>query len=305
MSHIKLPIVVTPTRVELGLRCHRKHAFSDILSRARYYSPSLEFGSVVHAGVGAHWLGTKFPNQPHWGTAIGAEWNKRFVQKDTSQESVSLAMATSMMEHYVENAQLAGPFSDEGGYTLVDVEQRFEVPFDMDGSGTGLISFQCDRIVAKDDHIVVVDTKTAQRLDARWERQWELSLQMKIYKGLVKQVFDNKNVDIVIEGLLKHVPSDIRYYVCPDWSDLQLGEALYAATAIAKQDELLITSEGKLRSKEEIEELACKYTLPNYGECYSYNIECPFRRICIADVPERVSILRGEYFELPEEEETY
>lgn len=319
MSHIKLPIVITPTRVELGLRCHRRHVLSDILSRASYYSPSLEFGSVIHAGAGAHWLGTKFQNQKPWRQAIEEEWQKRFVEKDISQESVSLQMANAMMEHYEVNAQLAGPFTEEGGYKLVDVEQRFEVPFQLSSGESALISFQCDRIVhnSEKDHYVIPDTKTAQRLDARWERQWEMSLQMKLYKALIKQVLGASNVDIVIEGVLKHIPSDIRYYVCPDWSDLQLGEALYAARAVADQDEAIL-KEGYshsimdpseryqvVRSKEAVEEMACRYTLPNYGDCFAYNVECPFRRICSADVPERVGILRGEYFELPEEKETY
>lgn len=319
MSHAKLPIVITPTRVELGLRCHRRHVLADVLSKASFYSPSLEFGSVVHAGVGAVWLGRKFDNQPSWREAVEKEWQLRFVEKGTSQETVSLEMANGMLEEYEAKAKLAGPFSDEGGYKLVDVEQRFEVPFKLSSGEQALISFQCDRVAYNEekDHLVVVDTKTAQRLDSRWERQWELSVQMKLYKALVKQVFDKANVDIVIEGVLKHIPSDIRYYLCPDWTELQLGEALYATRTIADLDEGLV-KQGYAhsamdkneryqvpRSKEQIEEIAVVVTLPNYGDCYSYNVECPFKKICVADVPERVGILRGEFFELPEEEETY
>ena len=320
MSHIKLPVVITPSRVDGGLRCHRKHVLSDILGRAQYWSPSLEFGSVIHAGVNSHWLGTKFPGQEPWEKVIAKEWHERFVLKpDISQKNVSVDMANAMMDHYTKNATLAGPFTERGGYKLVDCEQRFEVPIPLDGDNRAIVSFQCDRIVfnEEENHLVIVDTKTASRLDARWEKQWDLSIQMKLYKLMAMEVFGVEKTDVVIEGVLKHVPSEIRYYTCPDWSKLQLAEALFQARTIAIKDENILVkgmaynvmdpSERTpvLNSKEAIEEIAVKYTMPNYGECFAFNIECPFRQICVADVPERVGLLRSEYFELPESEENY
>jgi len=321
MAKLGLPIKITPTRVELGLRCHRKHVLTDLLGRAKYRSPSLEFGSVIHSGVSALWLNRKQSTQPHWSIPLEQEWDKRFVKNpDISTESVSLAMANGMMEYYDLNAKLAGGLGgEEDGWKLVDVEQRFEVPIQIDPISQIIISFQCDRIVAHEDgRLAIVDTKTAARLDSRWDKQWEMSIQMKLYRLLVQTVFDREDVIVIVEGVKKHVPSELRYVMCPEWSTKQLGEALYMAKSVAARDhDLLVKGVGyepwdpdrkpilTTRSKEELEQLAVAYTLPNYGECFSYNVECPFRQICIADVDERVGILRGEYFEIPEEEETY
>lgn len=319
MSKVKLPIVITPTRVELGQRCYRRHALTDVLSKAKYFSPSLEFGSVIHSGVSNIWLERKFGNQPNLMELIKKEWVDRFDMKGTSQESVSLDMAVAMLDFYGKNAKLAGPF-DEPGYKLVDCEQRFEVPFSVDGQ-KAIISFQCDRVVFNEEknHLIIVDTKTAARLDQRWEKQWEMSLQMKLYKLLAMEVFGIDNTDIVIEGLLKKVPSDIRYYVCPNWSRAQMGEAIFATQNVVRKDLNLVADVIPIRNSldkvvpmlttkpvDKVEEIAVAYTEFNYGECNSYNVECPFREICVSDINDRVGILRSPpYFELPEEEETY
>lgn len=311
MSKLQLPVVITPTRSELGARCHRRHFLSDILGRARYASPSLEFGTVVHSGIAAHWLMQKDPTTPDYKTALANEWGKR----DVDSPKLSLAMATSMLDHYAQNAQLAGPFQAQGNWKLVDVEQRFEVPLQ-----DTVLSFQCDRIVydADQNWMVVIDSKTAGRLDARWDKQWETSMQMKLYRAGAKKVFDTGGrLDIVVEGLLKDVPSTVRYYVCPEWSDGILAEAGHNAYIIASMDKDLIEqgsdvvqlatdSEGTVKTSfvpnvQKTEELAVRFTPVNYADCYAYNIECPFRRICTADVEERVAILRGEYFENKEE----
>lgn len=303
MNHATLPVVITPTRAELGARCHRRHFLSDILCRALYSSPSLEFGSVIHAGGAAHWL------ERDWRSAIAQEWETRFTKTDVSQESVSLAMATSMLEYYEVNAKLAGPFQDAADdWKLVDVEQRFEVPI-----GGVVLSFQMDRVAysKSQDWLVIGDIKTAARLDKRWERTWEKSLQMKLYRLGARTVFDHQGrLDIFIEGLLKNVPSKIQYYACPEWSDKLLGEAVFNAVNIAKADEKLIESclvrlldDGTpVIDIAKLEEVAVRYTTVNYGDCYSYGVECPFHRICVADVDERVGILRGEYTEKVEED---
>lgn len=316
MTHLKLPVVITPTRSELGARCHRRHFLGDVMSRAKYLSPSLEFGSIIHAGVAAHWLGQD------WHKVLSDEWVKRFETEQNghlpSQESVSLNLANAMLEHYVENAQIAGPFTQSGEWKRVDVEQRFEIPLRQH-----MLSFQCDRMVynKEENWLVVVDTKTAARLDAKWERQWETAIQMKLYKMGVQRIFETGGrVDIVVEGLLKHVPSDIRYYVCPEWSDMMLAEAAFNASVIADLDEQVIAAghvpsmvvpagvEGTkaemdlVLDEKRVEEIAVRMTPVNYFDCFSYGIECPFRQICTADVDQRVDILRGEYFEKDQED---
>src|SRR6476646_9079959 len=121
--HLTLIIVVTPTNVETASRCHRRHFLSDILSKALYSSPSLEFGSLLHAGVGNYWL------DRDWRSVIKDEWRTRFELTDVSKEKVSLELANGMMEYYVDNAELAGPFASAADdWQLVDVEQRFSIP---------------------------------------------------------------------------------------------------------------------------------------------------------------------------------
>lgn len=318
MSKISLPVVITPTRVELGLRCHRRHVFADVLSKIRYYSPSLEGGSVIHAGAASHWLLKSGMGKLDPIEAVRTEYDKRFVQKNVEQKNFSAELAESMTRYYVENAKLAGPFEDEG-WRLVDVEQRFEVPVKLPDGGLGIISFQMDRVVENTitKRLVIIDTKTAGRFDAKWTRQWETSIQMKLYNALAKRVFGRDDITVVIEGVLKHVPSEIKYVVCPQWGDAELGEALFLAQYVAERDRELILKgvtrnvmdktdvKPVLRTKEEIENIAVQYTVPNYGDCFAYNVECPYFRICTANVDERLPILRGEYFEIPEEDETY
>lgn len=310
MSKLELPVTITPSRSELAARCHRRHFLADILGKARYFSPSLEFGSVIHAGVGAVWLNRKDQTQPTWDAALEAEWAKRKVESD----SLTLALAKSMLKDYEQKALIAGPLTSQGNFKLVDIEQRFEIPLrDIK------LSFQTDRVAFDKDQnwMVIVDSKTAQRLDARWDKQWETSVQMKLYKTGAKSVFaTGGRVDVVVEGILKHAPSDIRYYVCPEWSDSMLAEAAFNAYQQAKMDEDLILKGSDIvalrdsldhvhpkpvPNQKKIEELAVRYTPFNYADCYAYGVECPFRRICTADPEHRVSILNAEYFDVVEE----
>jgi len=308
-AKITLPVVVTPTRVELGLRCYRRHALADILQRARYKSPSLEFGSVIHAGAAAWWRSAILDGDVARRDAIHAvtlEWNRRFEQQDVSQKDVSLDLAVAMIERYTMTASMRGPFELEvGDWQFVTVEDRIEVPL----VGGYKLSFQTDRVVYNktNAHLVIIDTKTAARLDKRWERQWETSLQMKLYKAGAAKAYDFpvENVDVVVEGVLKDVPSVVRYVPCPDWSPATLDEAVQQAIYIASRDEALIVYDGLPRNLSLIEEDAVNKTALNYMSCFEYGVECPFRRLCVAEPEERVAILRSEYFEIDEADSGY
>ncbi len=314
MAKVQLPVVITPTRAELAARCHRRHFLSDILGKARYVSPSLGMGTVMHTGFSSHWLYVRGDKTSDWHKSISEEWQKQKIE----HEGLTLALAEAMMKHYESNALIAGPLTSQGDFKLVDVEQRFEIPLrDIK------LSFQMDRVVYDKDQdwMVIVDSKTAGRLDAKWERQWETSVQMKLYRAGAKQVFGHVGrLDIVVEGVLKHVPSDLRYYVCPEWSDGLLAEAGHNAYVHAAMDRdlieqslkpsLIIPVQRNAQDKPEttmvpdvstLEELAVRFTPVNYFDCFSYGIECPFRRICVADVDQRVAILRGEYFDVQDE----
>lgn len=299
MAKITLPVVVTPSRVELGLRCYRRHVLNDLLQRARYKSGSLEFGSLIHAAVAEWWRS----NDENKAVSVAEqEWDKRFEQTGLTARDLTLELAMSMVERYVDEAVLQGPFAQEpGDWQMVTVEDRLEIPM----VGGGRLSFQTDRVVYNNTnaHLVIVDSKTAGRLDKRWERQWETSLQMKLYKAGSAKAYDFpvEAVDVVVEGILKDVPSQVRYIPCPDWSPDVLTEAVDQARAIAARDHAFIM-QGTLP---QLEEFAVNRTELNYMSCFEYGVECPFRRLCTAEPDERVAILRAEYFEIPEEDSGY
>lgn len=312
MSKIQLPVVVTPTRVELGLRCYRRHVIADLLQRARYKSASLEFGSVVHAGAAAWWLNAARPRSEAVAAAhhaVSLEWNRRFEQQpEISQKDVSLDLAIAMIEGYVQQAVAQGPFALEAGdWQIVTVEDRLEVPLRLPNGSTAKLSFQQDRVVynKSNAHLVIVDSKTAARMDARWERQWETSLQMKLYKAGSAKAYDFEvdQVDVVVEGILKDVPTRVKYVPCPEWSQGLLDEAVRQAVSIAARDNDLLTSSAL--DTTEVENKAVNETPLNYMSCYEYGVECPFRRLCTAEPEERVAILHAEYFEIAEADSGY
>lgn len=294
MSRLHLPIVLTPTRAELGSRCHRRHFLSDILERNRYHSPSLAFGTVIHAAAAEWWR-----SFDHAAAARVLHDTYAAVDPSTFGQTTTEQLAQAMLTTYVQNAALAGPFQSMGPWQIVSIEDRLEIPL-----GRHRLSFQTDRVLFNKDrgHLVVVDTKTAQRLDARWERQWEMSLQMKLYRRAMQRVYDMPLLDIVIEGVLKDMPSKLRYYTCPEWDAGMLDEAERQFIHVADMDRALVASEIDVPVDTSIaEEWGVSKTAVNYHDCHSYNTECPFRRLCIAPVEQRVGILRAEYFETPSE----
>ena len=314
LSKIQLPIVVTPSRVELGLRCQRRHTLADILQVASYYSPSLEFGSVIHAGAAAWWSSGQDGMEARKlaQAAILSEWRKRFeMNPKVNAGELSSQMALAMLDNYMQTASLSGPFELEGDWQLVSVEDRLEVPLVLDEERKAVLSFQTDRVVWNKDrqHLVVIDTKTAGRFDKRWAKQWETSLQMKLYKAAACTAYDMEpeNVSVVVEGVLKDVPSTIQYEVCPEWSKGILTEAVNQARIVAIRDWDLIASsiEGVPRDKSLVVADALVNTAVNYMSCREYGVECPFYKLCTAEVEERVAILNGEYFNIPEEDQGY
>lgn len=304
MSKLQLPVIVTPSRVELGLRCYRRHVIGDLLQRIKYKSPSLAFGTVGHAGAGAWWV-TQDSNKAQM--AIVNEFHARF---DGPSNDLTVELAQAMLRDYVAQATLAGPFTNEAGtWQLVSAEDRLEVPLRLPGGGEAKLSFQTDRVVWNQTtrHLVIVDTKTAGRLDKKWLRQWESSLQMKLYKaGNAKAYdFDVDQVDVVIEGWLKDVPSRVQYVVCPNWSQEILDEAVQQAVSIATRDDRIVGVYDQTNFAA-IEEWAVNKTEINYMSCFEYGVECPYRQdICLNEPNQRVAALHAEFFEISEEDSAY
>lgn len=294
-----LPIVVTPSRIELGKRCHRRHVLSDLLHYRRTRSPSLEFGSVKHAGASCWW---RTNSRTKALGVYGKEWDQRLAPLATD---LTRELTISVANDYMDKAKIAGPFSDEGEWQIVSLEDRLEIP--LAGSDGARLSFQTDRVVwcEATEHLVIVDTKTAARIDARWRKQWETSLQMKLYKACVSQAydFDPAVIDVVIEGVVKDVPSRIEYVICPQWSPKLLAEAVLQAKQLAKQDRLFV--ESVLDSTDHAEEIAVNGTSVNYMDCFSYGVECPFRTLCTDDPDRRAFRLKDEFEKIPESELEY
>lgn len=284
---MRLDNVITPTRVELGQRCYRRHVIADRLERHSYVSPSAEFGSVIHAGAAAWWRSGDL----HAATdAAISEWNKR---QASLNEGHSLELAAAIMAYYAGHAALAGPIDDD--YRLVSVEERLEVPI-----GDFTLSFQSDRVLSlNNERLLIVDTKTASRLDKRWRSQWETSVQMKLYQAAAGRLYDMP-VSIVVEGVLKAAAPKIEYVVCPEWDAATLLEAEREMLRIARMDEV-VTRACRVEDGTIDADLLMRRVLINvpfnYGDCYSYNIECPYRRLCTAPPNERVGLLKAEYFE--------
>jgi len=310
MSKLSLPVVVTPTRVELGLRCYRRHVIADILQRARYFSASLEFGSVIHAGAAAWWKSNADGDVARRlaYAAVNAEWAKRFnANPSLNAGDLTLQIAEAMIQAYTMTAEVSGPFGLEtGDWQLVSVEDRLEVPLVLADGRKAKLSFQTDRVVFNKttNHLVVVDSKTAARMDKRWERQWETSLQMKLYKAGAARAYDMlpENIDVVVEGILKDVPSNVKYIPCPDWSVDTLNEAVRQAQFIAERDFDLLARDMRIP---DLMDAAVNQTSINYMSCFEYGVECPFRRLCTSEPEERVALLTSEYFEIPEEDSGY
>lgn len=313
MSKLTLPVVATPSRVELAKRCYRRHVISDMLQWAGYFSPSQEFGSVIHTGAAAWWDNASLDGNVARAKAVLAteqEWTKRFeLNPSVSQKDLSIDLARAMITSYTKLADMRGPFAmEEGEWQFVSVEDRLEVPLIIP-NGEAKLSFQTDRVVFNktNDHLVIVDTKTAGRMDRRWERQWETSLQMKLYKAGAAKAYDlpPDNISVVVEGVLKDVPTDLKYIECPNWSVGLLNEAIAQAQSVASRDYDLISHEGLPRDVDLIVEDALTRTDVNYMDCHSYGVECAFYKLCTAEPEQRVALLNADFFEISEEDQGY
>lgn len=295
MSKLTLPVVITPSRVELGARCHRRHSLADVAQYGKYFSPAACFGTVIHAGTGEWW---KTGDIRKVYSRLNAEWDAQFNGgKNVSQEKVSLKLAQAMLDGYVTMATLAGPFTNQGDWQVVTLEDRLEVPL-----GEHVLRFQQDRALynKEQDWLVIVDTKSAGRLDKRWRSGWEMSLQMKLYKAASLKAYEVSKVDVVVEGVLKEPSTEIEYVICPEWGSRMLNEAWQTAIGIADRDRALL----EFALENDLDPLGVLVRNPDHNpqDCFSYGMECQYKELCVAEPNERLPILMAEYFPVETEE---
>jgi hypothetical protein len=144
----------------------------------------------------------------------------------------------------------------------------------------------------------LIDTKTAARLDERWERQWQLSLQQRLYSYGVYKTFGRPPTYTLIEGLLKDKKNPKSKYVVTDWDDEELEEAIRTWEFYAERDRLLLQSTGCARAAFEEAAVRAPY---NPMDCHAYYQDCPFLELCHDSPKLRSSGLRAyEIYDLLE-----
>jgi len=292
---VRLPVVGSPSRTETACRCYRRHYLQDVIQYELYRSPALSFGTVMHEGVGVFWqMGGPQAGLMSYAAGLEAmtdEW-KRLLPDGAKH---TLESATKMYEAYTANAVLAGPFP--GDYTPFLIEKRNELEF-----GGRILSYKVDRAVENQDDgsLVILDLKTASKINDKWHGNFNRTLQMKLYKYAMMFQYE-RDVQVCIEGLSKDPRPKFEYHICPQWDHDTLLEAFHEWERHAIMDEEFIQMAFD-RSTEEgrevwdcAEEIGVLDTPFNYGDCYSYFIECPFYRLCTAPPSMRHLLLKADY----------
>jgi hypothetical protein len=290
---------LSPTRAQLGGRCYRRHALTNVATLARRArvgvgtkrsNPAAAFGTVIHSMAAAWWL-SQDPVQSL--DALDRAWAEEFASESTGD--YSLEMARAIAEGYHRQAELV-PLVP-GNFVLNMVENRLVVPI-----GPHTLSFKVDRLLSetvpfeKGGRLVFVDTKTAGRLGPSWSRQWPLSLQMKLYKLGMYLLFGTIP-DGVIEGVLKKVPTKLEPVLLPDWTLAELEEAQEQFLKVANKDDRIVklaTHDGVLDT-ELLWDLASTVTEFNDNDCFSYGNPCPFLEVCQSAPGDRVGLIATEY----------
>lgn len=280
-------VVLSPTRVQEGQHCLRKHILSDMLSYVPLVgtgqkSPSLEFGERMHHAIALRWLES---------IELGNEYLLSCTWPINDKHT--LAQANKLYAAYAHTAKPM-PYGD-GDWLFLSVEKRIVVPV----RSKLALSFQIDRLMQRgsDGALALFDVKTAYRCDQRWAKQWPRSLQMKLYSAAVRKHY-GRNLDwLVIEGLDKS-NGTLNYVVVPEVSEEKQDEAWRNLDWVALHDELLLDAatlpDGTVDA-DKLCHLALTQTPFNDGECFSYNSECPFLGLCDAEPNERLALLREGY----------
>jgi len=284
---MELPVIVSPTRVELASRCRRRHLLSDLLHlRGTMSSPSAAFGTQIHSAAAAWWEGLRDgrPAPERYEAALHAgldQWPEAATYKYHTE-----ALARTLIERYTEEAVASANALDDG-WEIVEVERRLV----RELVENGWVSFQIDRLLKKDDRLLVVDTKTSARPDARWAAGMRVSLQQRQYLLNIAMEHDVDPMDVQcwIEGIdKKQSPGAIRYeHVSEFWTEGFLAEAEIAAVSTINEDLSVVeacTSIAEQLPGMDTRTAMLTYALTaesfNLQDCNSYFTPCAFTELC-------------------------
>lgn len=283
----------------MGLRCSRRHVLTDVLERGKCKAPSAAFGSVIHAAAATYWSelrsGAASVVAVNAARAAVADSYPLFMNGACTIGDHTMEMAAAMIDTYVQRAEIAGPYTSSGEWQLLLIEERLHIPI-----GDYVLSFMNDRQAYNPqlDWRVLMDLKTAARMDARWRSTWMMSLQMKLYRYAALEWFDTARTDIVIEGMSKGAKATLAYVPLPDWSGDILAEAVTQWKRVAAADEQIIRmamdNDGHI-DMAALEDIAVTQTAVNYHDCTAYGYSCPFMPLCSAEPEYRSGMLRADY----------
>ena len=310
---LRLPIIQSPTRVELEQRCHRRHLLSDLLLREAYKSPSAAFGTVIHAGTNEWWQALEVEKKS------GAEAYERMIDVALTDYPEFLGqgkdyhtqeLTRKILHRYSQDAVISAG-SPRGAWEILDMERRFTYK-----TAVSTMTFKLDRVLAnlKEGTLLIADTKTSSRPDAKWAKGMTRSVQQRIYNYLAQQVYKMPVAEHWIEGIDKKGSVGAIHYEQIDalWTPAYVDEAFALAQKSAENDEasivaayssskIVLTDEGLV--PDDVEEERLDQALLGYAstkapfneqDCYSYYVECPYRGVCDADPGDRVALLNDE-----------
>lgn len=288
----ELPVVISPSRAEAASRCERRHVVADLLC---YYpsadrSPHLLFGTAMHEAAAAWW---KQRDEDAALEALRSAW-KSSIERDSD---LTIELAEMLVRYYTSDACIAGDHwagCENDGWELVLCEERIDLPL-----GNARLTFKVDRLVrytpSDPPLYVLVDTKTASRMGRYWRRRYPTSLQQKLYAAAVEEHLGITLDAHFIEGVLKSVPTEVRYLAL-DWPCEVRREALDLAQELAARDAELLALAGDDASEQELIEVALTQTSTNGDDCYAFNRKCELYELCHETPPEmRMALLTAEF----------
>lgn len=281
-----LPIRISPSRVETASRCYRRHFLENVLEVGRDSSAAAAFGNVVHVGAAEVWHARQggADKREQYVEASEALQEKWIYEAEDQKHSLSLAL--SMLEAYVERAELAGLM--RGEWRIVDIERRSEISL----PNGAILRFKIDRLVEEvhGDGASIMDTKTSSYISDRWRDQMQNSTQQKLYRWAAQREFGRPIEFPQVEGLEKMPGHRIEYVELGMWDDETIYEAVALAMTAADQDTLWVRRLHQLKG--DLVEFFSTFFISapfNSNDCYSYGRKCQYLdSICMQNMDVRI-----------------